>query len=76
MRRLIKTAAIVWMWYYVVAPATTIQEPNGRWVTWPPVQEGPFIEETQCQERAEQIRQDRGVPAQCEQSQVLRDLRR
>lgn len=35
MHRLIKTVGIVRMWYYVVAPATAIQEPNGRWVTDP-----------------------------------------
>ena len=76
MRRLIRAAGVVWVWYYVVAPATTVQEPNGRWVTWPPVLEGPFIEETTCQARAAQLRQRRSVPAHCEESEVLRELRR
>ncbi|HZP38740.1 MAG TPA: hypothetical protein VFE48_19825 [Methylomirabilota bacterium] len=69
-------AGIVLAWYYVVAPATTVQEPNGRWVTWPPVLEGPYIEETTCRQRAEQLRERRGVPAHCERSEVLRELRR
>ncbi len=76
MHRWLKMAGIVLVWYYVVAPATTVQEPNGRWVTWPPVLEGPYIEETTCQHRAEQLQHRRGVSAHCEESEVLRELRR
>jgi hypothetical protein len=70
-----KTATIVLAWYYVVAPATTVQQPDGRIVSWPPILEGPYIEETDCQQRAERVRQQ-GRSAHCEASQVLRELRR
>lgn len=44
-------ASILFVWWYVVAPATTVRQPDGRVVSWPPVLKGPYIEESQCEWR-------------------------
>jgi len=44
-------------------------------VSWPAVLEGPYIEETQCKQRAEAISKAYRVPAFCEPSEILRELR-
>ena len=69
-------ASILFVWWYVVAPGTTVQQPDGRIVSWPPVLEGPYIEETQCRQRAEAVTRTHGVEAICERSEVLREMRR
>lgn len=70
-----KWASILLTWWYIVAPAATVREPDGRVVSWPPVLEGPYIEEAQCRQRAEMIRRMYRVPAYCEPSEILRELR-
>ena len=59
-----------------MAPGTMVQQPDGRVVSWPPVLEGPFIEEADCRERAARVCERQGVRAHCEKSTVLRELRR
>lgn len=70
-----KWAGILFVWWYVVAPATTVRQPDGRVVSWPAALEGPYIEEAQCRRRAEAISNTYRVPAYCEPSEVLRELR-
>ncbi len=67
--------SILFAWWYVVAPATTVQQLDGRVVSWPPVLEGPYIEEAQCKRRAEAISKTYRVPAYCERSEILREMR-
>ncbi len=70
-----KWASILFAWWYVVAPATTVRQADGRVVSWPAVLEGPYIEETQCKRRAEAISKTYRVSAFCEPSEILREMR-
>jgi len=70
-----KWTSILLTWWYVVAPAVTVREADGRVLSWPAVLEGPYIEETQCHQRAEAIRRTYPVPARCEPSEILRETR-
>jgi hypothetical protein len=70
-----KWAGILFAWWYVVAPAATVRQPDGRMVSWPAVLEGPYIEETQCKRRAEAISKTYGVTVHCEESEILREMR-
>ena len=67
--------SILFVWWYVVAPAMTVQRPDGRVVSWPGALEGPYLEEAQCKRRAEAVSNRYRVPAYCEPSEVLRELR-
>ncbi len=68
-------AGVLFAWWYVVAPATTVWQPDGRLVSWPALLEGPYIEEAQCTRRAEAITRTYKLPASCEPSEILRETR-
>jgi hypothetical protein len=68
-------AGVLFAWWYVVAPATTVWQPDGRMVSWPTLLEGPYIEEAQCKRRAEAITRTYRLPAYCEPSEILRETR-